>query len=275
MVIFIKLAVAAGCNALTVLSIRFTIAGIFWWLILLLQRQSLWPGKRLAIFAFLVCGFTTGLNAYIYYLSTARVPGALAALAVGGAPLLTALLSKLFLHESLGKTGLIALVISIIGGTMLASNGGVRTDPLGLLGLGLAVLLYSVYLILAVTLVKDLSPSVSATYIVTGAAVSSLICGATFGKLQFNFSPLGWISVLGMTLIPTVFGQLMLLAGVKVVGATRAAIIGTIEPVVGTMLSIVILGDYLQYQQYIGGGLVILATLLVLQDKHGFHHMTL
>jgi drug/metabolite transporter (DMT)-like permease len=47
------------------------------------------------------------------------------------------------------------------------------------------------------------------------------------------------------------------------VGAARAALLSTVEPVITVLLAVVILGDRLSAVQVIGGALVILAVIIV------------
>jgi drug/metabolite transporter (DMT)-like permease len=53
------------------------------------------------------------------------------------------------------------------------------------------------------------------------------------------------------------------MAGLPRVGAARAALLSTWEPVVTVLLAVLILGDRLSVVQILGGVLVILAVLLV------------
>jgi drug/metabolite transporter (DMT)-like permease len=59
-----------------------------------------------------------------------------------------------------------------------------------------------------------------------------------------------------------VFGISLLLAGIVRTGATRAALLSTVEPVVTIALAAVLLGDRLSGPQLAGGGLVLAAVLL-------------
>jgi drug/metabolite transporter (DMT)-like permease len=57
------------------------------------------------------------------------------------------------------------------------------------------------------------------------------------------------------------------LVGVKIIGATRAAIVSTLEPVVGATLAVLVLGEQPTWLKALGGMLVILAALLVSAER--------
>jgi len=53
------------------------------------------------------------------------------------------------------------------------------------------------------------------------------------------------------------------MAGLPRVGAARAALVSTVEPVITVLLAVVILGERLSAVQVVGGVLVLLAVILV------------
>jgi drug/metabolite transporter (DMT)-like permease len=53
------------------------------------------------------------------------------------------------------------------------------------------------------------------------------------------------------------------MAGLPRVGAARAALMSTVEPVITVVLAVVLLGDRLSAIQVVGGVLVLLAVIIV------------
>lgn len=267
LVVLIKGAVAAGLNAETALALRFTLAALVWWTILLVRRQPLWPGARQAAQAAGIGAFFYATNALAYYHGTARVSGTLAAMAVAGAPVLVALLAWLFLRERLVRASWLALALAVAGSVMLTGGPEGRADPLGLLWLGTAVFLYSLYIVFSTPLARTLSPSIATTYIITGGAVFYWLWGGLAGRLDFGFAPIGWAIIVGLAFLPTVLAMSAFLIGSEIVGATRAAIVNSLEPVVGAALSVLFLGDRPDVLQIVGGGLAVLAAVLVQRER--------
>lgn len=271
LVVLIKGAVAAGLNAETALALRFTVATLVWWMILLARRQFRWPGIRPAAQAAGIGAFFYATNALAYYQGTARVSGSLAAMAIAIVPVVVASLAWLVFRERLGLAGRLALALAVAGGLLLAGTPDEHINPAGLLWLGVAVLLYSLYIVFSAPATRGLPPPLATFYVIAGAALLYWIWGGLSGRLNFGFAPQGWISVIGLALVPTVLAMFAFLVGVGIVHATRAAIIGTLEPVVGILLSVLFLGDRPGFWQLVGSGLILLAAVWVQRERAQIH----
>ncbi|MBN1954042.1 MAG: DMT family transporter [Anaerolineae bacterium] len=269
LVVLIKGAVAVGLNAETTLALRFSIAALVWWAILLLRRRPPWPGISLASRAVGVGAFFYATNALCYYQGTALVQSTIAAMAIAAVPAVVALLAWLFLRERLGWKTWLALVLAVAAGMMLAGGTGEESDVLGMLWLGGAVLLYSLYIVVSAPLSRSLSSAVAITYILTGAAIFFWAWGGIAGRLNFDFAPLGWAIVLGMALVPGVLAMFAFLRGSEAVGPTRAAIVNVLEPVSAVVLTVLLLGDWPTLLQCGGCLLAISSTLLVQRGWSG------
>jgi drug/metabolite transporter (DMT)-like permease len=267
LVVLIKWAVAAGINAETALALRFTLAAVVWWAILVARGRSVWPGARRAGRAAGIGALFYAPNALAYYQGTARVSGAVAAMVIAAVPVVVAVLAWLLLSERPGHRGWLALALAVVGGLMLAGGPKGPADPVGFLWLGAAVLLYSLYIVVSKPVTRTFSPSVATSYVITGAAVSYWLWGGLAGRLDFGFAPVGWVAILSMALISTVVAVFAFLVGVQIVGATGAAVVNALEPVVGTVLSILLLGDRIRPSQMVGGALIILAAVLVQRER--------
>ena len=75
-------------------------------------------------------------------------------------------------------------------------------------------------------------------------------------------SPL-WLWLLGLALGPTVGALTLYTAGLQRVPAGVASITATLEPVVATVLAVVVLGERLAVPQLVGAALVVTAVLLL------------
>lgn len=71
------------------------------------------------------------------------------------------------------------------------------------------------------------------------------------------------ILALGMALISTVVGMLLYLSGINRIGASRAAIASTFEPVVAIGLAFTLLGERLEGPQVLGVAAILLGILIL------------
>jgi drug/metabolite transporter (DMT)-like permease len=76
--------------------------------------------------------------------------------------------------------------------------------------------------------------------------------------------PQVWLNLFALVVVSTVFPVFFLNAGIQKVGPARAAILGTVEPLLTIILAAVFLGERLQPVQLVGGAF-ILASVVILQ----------
>ena len=106
-------------------------------------------------------------------------------------------------------------------------------------------------------------PAVGASaVIVTGAAITFTLLAAVQGELALPDSPAGWGVAVAFALFPTMIAISLFLAGLPRIGAARASLISTWEPVVTVVLAVILFGDTFTFVQMIGGVLILLAVIL-------------
>jgi drug/metabolite transporter (DMT)-like permease len=74
---------------------------------------------------------------------------------------------------------------------------------------------------------------------------------ALFGSFAMPHSMVGWLGFGGFALYSTI-GTLVYFCAVPMIGAVRATMIGNVEPLIGILLAVAILGECLSIAQ--GGG---------------------
>jgi len=79
-------------------------------------------------------------------------------------------------------------------------------------------------------------------------------------------STAGWGSLLALVGISTVIPIFTFYAGMQKVGAPRAAILSTVEPMITVLLAVVVRHETLAVLQVIGGALILL-SVIVLQTQ--------
>ena len=265
-VVLMKGAIAAGVNALTVMAVHFSLAGLVWWIVLSARRRPVWPGARRALQATALGVFVYAPSSFTFYQGTARVSGTIASLTFAMVPLVVAVLAWLFLRERLGWLGWVALALAVAGGVTLIGEPEGQVDAHGLLWLGATAALIALYFVLSTPLTRSLSPMHTTTYVISGASIFFLVWGGVSGGLDFAFARIGWLAILGLALLPTFIGMYTFMLGVGIVGATRASIVSALEPVLAVVLAVLILAERPSSLQMVGGALVIVASILVQLD---------
>ena len=73
----------------------------------------------------------------------------------------------------------------------------------------------------------------------------------------------GWYNLVALAIIPTILSLACTSAAIRIIGSTPTAIFGALEPVTAVVLSVVFLGQPITAQEIIGGGLIVVATTIV------------
>src|SRR4029077_20350546 len=136
--------------------------------------------------------------------------------------------------------------------------------PIGIvLGLGSAAF-YSGYILYGSRLLPGLPPVSATAMIMTSAAVVWGLFAAATGQAGVAWTIPRAALIASFALLGTTIPVLTFILGLRLVGASRAAILSTFEPASTVLLAVIILGELASPLQYLGGALII-ASVLVLE----------
>lgn len=263
--IFGKLAYRLGLTTPQLLSYRFAMAAVLLWLAAALARQGLPPRRSLVGLA-IMGGLGYVGQSGSYFGALHFIPVSAAALLLYTFPVVVTLLARLLFGEPLGGGKIAAVVLAFIG-TMLVVEAQVKVaSPIGLvLGLTSAAI-YSGYILFGSRLLPGIPPVSATATIVTAAALVWSGFAAATGQLTVNWSASRVALLGGFAVIGTTIPVLAFILGLRLVGASRAAILSTFEPASSVLLAVLILGEAANPVQYLGGAF-ILASVVVLEGR--------
>jgi drug/metabolite transporter (DMT)-like permease len=270
-----KIILDSGVSSLRLTEVRST--GAFLGLavaLALLNPRSLRVSRRelplLAVFG--VCGLA--FVQWFYFVAIHRIAIGVALLIQYLAPLLVALWARFVMHRPVRRRIWAALALALVGlSFVLELWSGVELDGLGVAASLLAAVSYAVYVLLAERGVARRDPISLTTYGFLFAALFWALVQPwwTFplGEVDNGaraawgvpvWALLAWMIALG-TIVP--FG--LMIAALRFVPATRAAIIAMLEPVAATVVAWLWLGEALGPAQ-LGGGTLVLAGIALAQS---------
>jgi len=183
-------------------------------------------------------------------------------------PLLTAVLSALWLKERVRPVQAGGLLLALFGVGVVITRGSIAVmrslsfNPGDLLMLG-APLAWALYTILGKKALVRFPPLVATAYASLFGTLLLLPAAALEGSLLTGVHRLtvyGWISVLQLALLGTVVGFVWWYEGVEALGASRAAVFVNLVPLFGVLLSALILSESPEVSQLAGGILVVLGV---------------
>ena len=255
-----KLAYDSGVDPVTLLAVRFGVAGLCMLAILRAGRHA-WPrGATLRMLVGLgaVCYVTQSL---LYFVALTVAPAALVALLLYVYPAIVVVVAAAVLNERLTVTKVVALVAALAG-TALTVGRAPAGSPAGIaLALGAAVA-YAIYILLSSRVGPRAGAIPAATVIMLSAGVVLTLIALVKGP-QLPQTAGGWAAVIGIALISTVLAIVTFFAGLERVGPAEASTVSTTEPVTAVVLAALVLGEQISTGQIIGGTLIIMAVVLM------------
>jgi drug/metabolite transporter (DMT)-like permease len=269
MAIFGKFAFDAGVSPAALVLFRFALGAVLLGAVMLARRESLRIPVRTAAVAVGLGALGYATQASLFFSALQRMDASLLSLILYTYPVLVTAGAVLLGRERLTRRRLGALVTAS-GGTLLVllGAGSAAVRPVGaLLAFGAAVT-YTVYILVADTVVDRMPPVVLSTLVMAGAAASLGGRALITGGVGPGFGARGWLWLVCIAVVSTVVAMLAFFAGLRRTSPSTAAILSTFEPVVTTGLAALAFGESLSPVQVAGGALV-LSSVVVLQLRPG------
>ncbi len=187
-------------------------------------------------------------------------------------PVLVAIASSIFLKEKLHWRFIMGLILAISGVSLVSGIlGGVgKLSAVGMALIIAAALFYTIYSLISQKTVRATSPLTITNTLASGSMIVLLFL---FHDLSFlgNLSLEQILITLAMTVLNTIIAVVFFLKAIQKIGASRATLLGTLEPVLAMLLAFTLLGESLSPVQMIGAGLVLISIFLAVYPSKNPH----
>lgn len=258
-----KLAYAEGWNVPSLLTFRFLLAALVV-LPLAIRVRGSWTG---GLGAFLVGAVGYAGTTALYFPSIRLLTPALSAFLLYLAPPIVAILAWLFFRERLGRRSLVGMALALAG-LALITGGAARGDaswPGIALGAASGVV-FAGTVLASRHLVGDLAWPRTTLLVSLGAFTSYVVFATATGAFEVPRSVPGYAYVLGIGVLATGVALSLFMAALSLIGASRTAVISTLEPVSTLVLGAIVLADAPGVLGIAGGMLIVAAAALVASD---------
>jgi drug/metabolite transporter (DMT)-like permease len=234
-------------------------------LVVAVTRQGLPPRRSLIGLAIMGGAGYVGQSAS-YFSALHYIPVSTTALLLYTFPVVVTLLARLLFGEPLGWAKIIAVILAFIGTLLVVEAQLKAASPIGII-LGLtSAAIYSGYILYGSRLLPGIPPVSATATIATAAAIVWSGFAAATGQLAVDWTPSRLALLAGFAVVGTTIPVLAFILGLRLVGASRAAILSTFEPASSVLLAVLILGESANPIQYLGGAF-ILASVVVLEGR--------
>jgi drug/metabolite transporter (DMT)-like permease len=242
---------------------RFTIAAPILWLFLSLKRQP----KRVIPdhpWWFLVLGVIFSVASFSAVFALQRLSSSIYVIIFYIYPSLVVFYA-LITGGTVPRLFWLGLPLTLLGLVLTSFEFGaaLAIDPIGLLITLVNAAALAAYMIISEIAFKRAGDQISGTNgVMTGAMLVGLLLIPILG-IDTPDTIQGW----GLLVIFSIFGTLMpilaMSVGLNLLTAARGSVIITVQPVLNVLLAMLLLNETLSLQQWIGGGLVITAVILL------------
>lgn len=226
------------------------------------------PWQR-ALALFVIGGGGQSLVTYFSLSALAWMPAASLGFLFYTYPAWVAIFAAVAGVERLTPTRIAALAMALFGITLMVGAPWDLALPWpGVWRALLSAVIYAAYIPLLHRLRGPLSPAAAAAYLIAGAATIFLVAahrdaGALAPMFAATVVPLAWTYAAILAVYSTVISFLTFLRGLEVLGAVRAAILSTTEPLFTAVLALVVLRQPLGLPTLLGGACIVAAILVL------------
>lgn len=281
--LFAKPVYAADVGWHVLMSWRFLIgAGLSWLLIAgrPAARAALRRMSRRSVGISIGLGILYTGNSATYFAGLETVSASLAALIVYIYPAVVAVISLQVGQPLRGRRAWAALGIALAGVALAVGNIDRSTAPpvQGLVLMVASPLIYSVWIVLAARLSGEdregvgrdaeagaaADPTVAGAIMLTATAATYWISALGLGRpvLPAQIPQAAWLGIAGVGVVSTFIAVQAFYAGAHRIGAARASLVSTVEPIWTIALASILFAESLGPLQLVGGAMILVGVVI-------------
>jgi drug/metabolite transporter (DMT)-like permease len=281
--LFAKPVYAAHVDWHVLMSWRFLIGAALSWLWVLPRasaRAALRRLSRRSVAIAIGLGVLYTGNSATYFAGLETVSASLAALIVYIYPAVVAVISLQVGQPLRGRRAWAALAIALAGVALAVGNIDRSTAPPveGLVLMVASPLIYAVWIVLAARLSGEdregvgreagagsaADPTVAGAIMLTATAATYWITALGLGRpvLPQQIPAEAWLGIAGVGIVSTFIAVQAFYAGAHRIGAARASLVSTVEPIWTIVLASLLFGESLGSLQLVGGAMILAGVVI-------------
>ena len=264
---------ASGIGVNSVLFYRYAIAVVIFGLWLkFVKKISLRINFKELSFLFIL-GLLFSLSSLTLFDAFRYIEAGIACTILFIYPVLVAIIMAMFFRERMSFNVIVSIFLTSLGIVLLYYGGG--SASLNIHGVSVvfaSALLYALYIV-GVKNIKTIRHinSLKMSFYVMLFGLLVYVVNLDFGReLQILNSPLLWGYVLGLALFPTIISLETINIAIKLIGSTKTAILGALEPLTAIFIGILFFDEHLTLRISIGVLLILFGVILAVTRKQTY-----
>jgi drug/metabolite transporter (DMT)-like permease len=284
--LFAKPVYAEGVGWHVLMAWRFLVgAGLAlgWLLLNARSRARLFRMRRRDVAVSIGLGVLYTGNSGTYFAGLETVSASLSALIVYIYPAIVAVISLQVGHPLHGRRAWGALVLALAGVALAVGNIGeiAASQVSGLLLIAASPVIYAVWIVLSARLSGEgrtgagadagggVDPMAAGALMLTATAATYWISALALGLpvLPGQIPGGAWVGLIGIGIVSTFVAVLAFYSGAHRIGAARASIVSTVEPIWTITLAGLLFGERLGPLQLVGGAMILAGVVIAQTDR--------
>lgn len=258
-----------GMNPNTVLLFRYVL-GIPILAALMFYRGLSFKINPQSIFQTIILGILMALSSLTLFESYNYMNSGIASTLLFVYPVMVALIMMFFFHEKNGPSLYICLVIMFGGLFLLVKpSDGLTLSPFGCFLVMISALTYALYIVMVniSKRLREIPTTKLLFYVLIWGSLFFLINAGIGSPVTWPQYGHQWWNLVALSIIPTLLSLACTTMAIQLIGSTPTAILGSLEPVSAVLLSVFFLHQPISTQEIVGGCLIVIATIVVINDK--------
>lgn len=185
-------------------------------------------------------------------------------------PIMIAVMMSLFFKEKMTLSTAVAILFTTIGTSMLYKTAnGTPINMKGVIYVLLSALFCAIYMV-GVKKIPDLKTMNNdklTFYVIFFGLFVYVFNLKLCTQLQILHKPFLWFCAVGIAIFPTIISIETVNLGIKLIGSTKTAILGALEPVTAICIGVSLFGEQLTLRIICGIVFVISAVILVVMGN--------
>jgi len=269
--LFAKFLFMGGIGVNSVLFYRYFIGVIIFYIWIKLYKKVSLKINFKEIFALFFMGFFFSMSSITLFKSYQYIDVGIASTLLFIYPVIVAIIMTIFFKEKILINTFIAIALTTIGTLLLYKGENNETLNLtGVILVFLSALFDAIYMVgvKKIPVLKKMNNDKLTFYVIFFGLFVYIYNLKFCTQLQIIHSPILWLCTIGLAIFPTIISIETVNLGIKLIGSTKTAILGALEPVTAIFIGVFVFQEQLTMRIICGVTAIISAVIIVVLNKN-------
>lgn len=256
-----------GIGVNSVLFYRYSFAVLIYWVWLKFFKKVSLKLKKIEVLPLFILALFFSLSSLTLFDAFKYIEAGIACTILFIYPVLVALMMTIFFKEKLTLIVISSIVLTSCGiGLLYNCKTGVTLDLHGIMLVLASALLYAFYIIGVKNnkIVKNINSTKLSFYVMLFGLIVYIVNLKFCTELQIPQKPYLWLFSLGLAIFPTIISLETITIAIKLIGSTKTAVLGALEPLTAIFFGILFFHETLTPRIVLGIILILSGVILII-----------